>query len=806
MDIASAIKSATVTCLKTTKYLYDLQQKYKNAPIVVVSICSESTVISASLAKIQSLLLQRLDLSTTWKSQSGLGSVLDTTLTGCMVLYSCLDTELQAITAGTTDANQIRWKARVRSVWNEEKLHELLIAIRGQQTAITLLIQLLQVDTLEEIKHMLSKNETTITASVHTTRSLRERNPGVRVPSSIYGVQEWNQSTSDGETNSVVAPSELDFDFDDIVLNSRAYRRAFSQARANVNDKPTEDLGDLIDFSDNRSLTQTIVQDSLTSQTLQELAGLAIQSPPSQQQTEEFANPESPGLGRDSPIPEILDVEPEKRSLESPECLPSPPPQPISSPFSKKVCFRCHERIMGMRLKLPDGRRFHPHCCFCKDCGQQLESDFFPVDNEPVTFLCERDYFRRLDLLCTRCDQGLHGRYIISRGKKYHRDHFGCSEPNCEVMFSGESDKYYEIEERAVCTLHFIAMYASRCAGCEMPILGRFVENILPFRTQQWHPKCYDIDLETEWFLDMRDLIPPSIRLLSTTSLKAKDSTDLQTTTLEEVRNAIETTEASIHQVWSVLITYHKRLHEVKKDLITSCIENDIGGVSNNIRLFIRLVCIVFDAIDLVGTQDSTQQPAGVITSTSESSDFEELKSLSIGFTGTLCHMIIPWPTASDETFDGTMESIKTLVSYAEEIIATGLKMRASLDCSTTPAGLTQCLSFLKNLDSECEENWALERYSRGLSDTSCCVCRRPMDEAGFISHSSARTLYQHVTCSPCSRCKRAKLGPVAPGEEALLAPGVIACRNCHQEMPELEWCSRIKLKLIDEIIALGKL
>ncbi|KAF7551883.1 hypothetical protein G7Z17_g4720 [Cylindrodendrum hubeiense] len=136
--------STTVGCLKTTRYLYDLQQKHSNAPVVVASICSESTVISASLAQIQNLLLRRQDLSTAWQSQSGLAGALDTTLTGCMVLYSCLDDEVQNITSGTADASQMRWKARARAVWNEEKLQELLVALRGQQTAITLLIQLLQ--------------------------------------------------------------------------------------------------------------------------------------------------------------------------------------------------------------------------------------------------------------------------------------------------------------------------------------------------------------------------------------------------------------------------------------------------------------------------------------------------------------------------------------------------------------------------------------------------------------------------------------------------------------------------------------
>ena len=111
---------------------------------MIVALCSESTVISASLAQIQSLLLQRHDLADVWRSRTELPIVLDQALTGCMVIFSCLDAEIQRITAGATDPSRIRWRSRVRMMWSESDLNDLLGSLRGQQTAITLLIQLLQ--------------------------------------------------------------------------------------------------------------------------------------------------------------------------------------------------------------------------------------------------------------------------------------------------------------------------------------------------------------------------------------------------------------------------------------------------------------------------------------------------------------------------------------------------------------------------------------------------------------------------------------------------------------------------------------
>ncbi len=75
--------------------------------MVVVSICSESTVISASLAQLQTLLLQRQELADVWQSRTELPMVLDQALTGCTMVFSCLDAEIERITAGASDFSRI---------------------------------------------------------------------------------------------------------------------------------------------------------------------------------------------------------------------------------------------------------------------------------------------------------------------------------------------------------------------------------------------------------------------------------------------------------------------------------------------------------------------------------------------------------------------------------------------------------------------------------------------------------------------------------------------------------------------------
>lgn len=112
--------------------------------MVVASICSESTVLCASLAQIQALLLQHRDFADVWECRTEIPTVLDTALTGCMVVFSCLDAEVRRIVAGASNAAQIRWLSKFRLIWNEPRMQEALSSLRGQQTALNLLIQLLQ--------------------------------------------------------------------------------------------------------------------------------------------------------------------------------------------------------------------------------------------------------------------------------------------------------------------------------------------------------------------------------------------------------------------------------------------------------------------------------------------------------------------------------------------------------------------------------------------------------------------------------------------------------------------------------------
>jgi hypothetical protein len=56
-----------------------------------------------------------------------------------------------------------------------------------------------------------------------------------------------------------------------------------------------------------------------------------------------------------------------------------------------------------------------------QDCGDVVASKFFPIDGSDGKQqpLCERDYFRRLNLICAKCGMALRGSYITACSTLY---------------------------------------------------------------------------------------------------------------------------------------------------------------------------------------------------------------------------------------------------------------------------------------------------------------------------------------------------------------------------------------------------
>ncbi|KAG9496514.1 hypothetical protein J7337_011290 [Fusarium musae] len=84
-------------------------------------------------------------------------------------------------------------------------------------------------DTLSNIQKDIRKHTHQIEATAAEAQSLQSRIPSIKIGSeSIFNKDAARLSLFEAPSN--FAPSELDFQFDDLVINSSAYRRAFAKA------------------------------------------------------------------------------------------------------------------------------------------------------------------------------------------------------------------------------------------------------------------------------------------------------------------------------------------------------------------------------------------------------------------------------------------------------------------------------------------------------------------------------------------------------------------------------------------------
>ncbi|KAF2994619.1 hypothetical protein E8E13_003372 [Curvularia kusanoi] len=229
---AFSIMAALPQCIQSAKQLYDLRERYKDASILITAIYSESMVIAASLSQVQNLLqhdaiARRPDLIETF----------DRALTGCRIVYGCLDEEVRDL-ADKSARDDLRFKDRARFLWKEDTFKELLTQIRGQQSALTLLIQGLQMESMADIRRLVQDNSSKLDQVMKRSRTLRQAHPRIQVPESIFSYESGVKGAEDAE--SIVKSTQ--FDFDDQVINSKAYRRAMARYTMNTTDMTHLDL------------------------------------------------------------------------------------------------------------------------------------------------------------------------------------------------------------------------------------------------------------------------------------------------------------------------------------------------------------------------------------------------------------------------------------------------------------------------------------------------------------------------------------------------------------------------------------
>ena len=203
--------AALPQCIGAAKKLYDLRPRFQDASLLISAIYSDSMVVAASLSQVQNLLQQDALLN-----KPELLDTFDSALTGCRVVYGCLDDEVQEL-AQDSDRSALGTK--------QDTFKELLTQIRGQQSALSLLIQGLRMQSIPDMKKLVRENSTRMDQVVRRSKTLRQSHPRIRnVPESVLRRNDQQEDVSDAES----IFKSAGFAFDDEILNSKAYRRAMA--------------------------------------------------------------------------------------------------------------------------------------------------------------------------------------------------------------------------------------------------------------------------------------------------------------------------------------------------------------------------------------------------------------------------------------------------------------------------------------------------------------------------------------------------------------------------------------------------
>ncbi|KAJ7449598.1 LIM domain-containing protein [Mycena latifolia] len=265
-----------------------------------------------------------------------------------------------------------------------------------------------------------------------------------------------------------------------------------------------------------------------------------------------------------------------------------------SASLSSASCASCGKPMQGPFVRAL-GTVFHLNCFKCMDCGDVVASKFFPIEGPDGKQypLCERDYFRRLNLICAKCGMALRGSYITACNKKFHVEHFTCS--LCSTLF-GPQDSYYEHDGDVYCHFHYSTRFATKCAGCSSAILKQFVEINRNMRDECWHPECYMIN--KFWNVKVVSRRPTSTAELEGEPGEPEYVEEEHRETPASLKDKQIRMEQQVYRIWTVLSAF--------EESSAACISDMLRQVSNGqyldaIRMaekFILHVEVLFATID----------------------------------------------------------------------------------------------------------------------------------------------------------------------------------------------------------------
>ncbi|KAI8825178.1 uncharacterized protein EV422DRAFT_517767 [Fimicolochytrium jonesii] len=400
-------------------------------------------------------------------------------------------------------------------------------------------------------------------------------------------------------------------------------------------------------------------------------------------------------------------------------------------PSSQSKCSHCGLQIDGQFVRALNGH-YHLDCFRCQDCDQVVAEKFFPLTGADGQrqFFCEKDYFRRLDLLCAKCGGALRGAHIDALGKKYHLEHFTCSV--CPTVFR-QHDSYYEQEGNVYCQTHYSYLFAVKCGGCKTAVLKSFVETNKGTWTEKWHPECYMI--YKLWNVTVNPSTEPTPKLPG-----PNDKADL------EANQAIADKAGRILHVLSAF-----------EELSAECISDMLIHLSHEKREegliqgthFVSHIAALFSVLDDI---EAKLTSLGDTTGLQHSKEPKQLTKKIVHFFSLLSYVQENAETRQEATKE--MISLVTSLAHTLKILIRSA-LTGALKLERDHAVKTAVSDFLDRLASSSQTPFTtapqhvLDDCGPDPNPDLCASCNQPIEEECF------RLKFDrwHVPCFRCAVC-----------------------------------------------------
>ncbi|KND02774.1 uncharacterized protein SPPG_01855 [Spizellomyces punctatus DAOM BR117] len=403
-----------------------------------------------------------------------------------------------------------------------------------------------------------------------------------------------------------------------------------------------------------------------------------------------------------------------------------------NSAIGSSTCSRCGQPIDGQFVRAIGGH-FHLDCFRCQDCQQVVAEKFFPHTGPDglTQVFCEKDYFRRLDLLCAKCGGALRGAHINALNRKYHLEHFTCSV--CPTVFR-QHDSYYEQDGNVYCQLHYSQLFAAKCGGCRTAVLRSFVETNKAEWTEKWHPECYMI-----------------YKLWNVTLVANKPSTS----TTPALSNDKEGTDIAAQQaiaekagrILHVLSAFEESSAECISDMLIRFSHEEFREGVFQAATFVSHIATLFAVIDDIEMRLLTFRDA---TGLHHAKEPKQLTKKIVHFFSLLSYV----QDNADTRQEATKEMISLVTSLAHTLkILIRAALTGALKLENAHNEKTAVVTFLDRL-AACE--WQDDAQGKTLSECGpdanpdlCVACGEPVEEE-CLKYGYRRW---HSRCFRCAAC-----------------------------------------------------